>query len=48
VLLNAAAILSVEDNRWDRGLAVARDALDSGAALATLEHWIAKSNSFAS
>ena len=44
VLLNAAAILSVEDNGWEQGLAAAREAIDSGVALATLEAWIEKTN----
>ena len=47
VILNAAAVLNVRDNRWDLGLAAAREAIDSGAALATLEKWIEKTNTYA-
>lgn len=46
VLLNAAAALSLETNDWPAGLAAARAAIDSGTALAKLEQWIAKTNSF--
>ncbi|MCA9938774.1 MAG: anthranilate phosphoribosyltransferase [Anaerolineales bacterium] len=46
VLLNAAAALSLECNDWEAGLAEARAAIDSGAAIAKLEQWIAKTNSF--
>jgi anthranilate phosphoribosyltransferase len=46
VLLNAAAVLSVEHSDWLRGLQAARAAIDSGAALDTLEAWIAKTNSY--
>ncbi len=46
VLLNAAAVLSVEDNDWQIGLERARAAIDSGAALATLDAWIAKTKSY--
>ncbi len=46
VLLNAAAALSLESNDWMAGLAAARASIDSGAALAKLEQWIAKTNSF--
>lgn len=42
VLLNAAAVLGVADNDWQRGLALARESIDSGAALDTLERWISK------
>lgn len=44
VLLNAAAVLGVADNDWQRGLAQARESIDSGAALATLERWVEKTN----
>lgn len=44
VLLNAAAVLGVADNNWQRGLALARESIDSGAALETLERWIEKTN----
>ncbi len=46
VVLNAAAVLSVEQNDWEGGLQAARAAIDSGAALDTLNAWIAKTNSF--
>jgi anthranilate phosphoribosyltransferase len=46
VLLNAAAVLSVEHNDWQRGLDKARTAIDSGAAQDTLNAWIDKTNSF--
>lgn len=47
VLLNAAAVFSVVDNDWQRGLAKAREAIDSGAALDALENWIAMTRRFA-
>lgn len=40
VLLNAAAALSLQDGDLLRGLASARQSIDSGAALETLEAWI--------
>ncbi len=40
VLLNAAAALSMADDDWEQGLARAQQAVDSGAALDTLERWI--------
>ena len=46
VLLNAAAVLCVEDGAWEKGLEQARDAIDSGAALETLDAWIEKTNTF--
>ena len=46
VLLNAAIALSVGDSDWQAGYAKAKASLDSGAALATLENWVAKTNSF--
>ncbi|HEX6384138.1 MAG TPA: anthranilate phosphoribosyltransferase [Anaerolineae bacterium] len=46
VLLNAAAILSVESGDWAAGLAQAQQSIDSGAALHTLEAWIEKTNQF--
>lgn len=46
VLLNAAAVLSVEHNDWQRGLDKVRMAIDSGAAQDTLDAWIEKTNSF--
>ncbi len=44
VLLNAAAALSVDCNDWAAGLAEARESIDSGAALNTLNRWIEKTN----
>jgi anthranilate phosphoribosyltransferase len=46
VLLNAAAVLGVEVDDWQTGLARARGAIDSGAALHTLDSWIKQTNSF--
>jgi anthranilate phosphoribosyltransferase len=46
VLLNAAAALSVEHNDLAAGLAAAREAIDSGKALATLAAWVEKTNSY--
>ena len=46
VLLNAAALLSIECSDWQAGLAEARAAIDSGRALAVLDNWVAKTNSF--
>ena len=46
VLLNAAATLSVECHDFVAGLEEAREAIDSGKALQTLERWIEKTNSF--
>jgi anthranilate phosphoribosyltransferase len=46
VLLNAAGALALENNDWPAGLAAARQAIDSGAALATLDAWIEKTNGF--
>jgi len=47
VLLNAAAALGVADDDWLASLEKARASIDNGRALATLEAWIAKTNSFA-
>ncbi|MCA9947417.1 MAG: anthranilate phosphoribosyltransferase, partial [Anaerolineales bacterium] len=44
VLLNAAAVLSLERADWAVGLAAARESIDSGAALDTLQRWIEKTN----
>jgi anthranilate phosphoribosyltransferase len=46
VLLNAAAALSLETGDWGGGLAAAAVAIDDGGALATLDNWIAMTNSF--
>jgi anthranilate phosphoribosyltransferase len=46
VLLNAAATLSVECHDFAAGLDEARQSIDSGKALATMERWIEKTNSF--
>jgi anthranilate phosphoribosyltransferase len=46
VVLNAAAGLSLESGEWESGLAAARQAIDSGAALHTLERWLAKTQDF--
>lgn len=46
VLLNAAAVLSLESGDWEQGLRQVRDVIDSGAALRTLEKWVAKTRSF--
>ena len=46
VLLNAAAALSIDHNDMAAGLAAAREAIDSGKAVAALNAWIAKTNSF--
>ncbi|MFO7684091.1 MAG: anthranilate phosphoribosyltransferase, partial [Chloroflexota bacterium] len=44
VLLNAAAALSIDHNDLAAGLAQAREAIDSGKALAALEAWLEKTN----
>jgi anthranilate phosphoribosyltransferase len=41
VLLNAAAALTLDGDAWPPAVARAREAIDSGAALACLEAWIA-------
>jgi anthranilate phosphoribosyltransferase len=46
VLLNAAAVLSLETGDWDAGLSAAAEAIDSRAALETLDNWVAMTNSF--
>lgn len=46
VLLNAAAALGLETNDLPAGLAAARETIDSGAALRTLEAWITFTNGF--
>lgn len=47
VVLNAAAVLSLESGDWQSGLAAAREAIDSGAAAHTLDKWLAKTQQFA-
>lgn len=47
VLLNAAAALCTEDGDWQTGLARARESIDSGAALAKLNAFIAFSRALA-
>lgn len=47
VLLNAAAALTTEEDDLSQGLAMARESLDSGAALDVLERFIRMSQSFA-
>lgn len=46
VLLNAAAALSIDCNDWQAGLEEAKQSLNSGRALATLQAWVAKTNQF--
>lgn len=46
VLLNAAAALSAECGDWAAGLDEAREAINSGRALAKLKAWITKTQSF--
>jgi anthranilate phosphoribosyltransferase len=46
VLLNAAAALSLDDQDLGAGLEKARESIDSGRALRTLEEWIEMTNSF--
>lgn len=46
VLLNAAAVLSLETGDWAAGLAAAAESVDSGAALGALDNWVAMTNSF--
>ena len=46
VLLNAAAALSLESGDWAAGLQTATEAIDSGAALGTLDSWVGMTNSF--
>jgi anthranilate phosphoribosyltransferase len=48
VLLNAAAAIYLESNDWPSSLDSARRSIDSGAALETLDAWIARTRSFAS
>lgn len=46
VVLNAAAVLSLETGDWAAGLARATRAIDNGAAMQTLENWVGMTNSF--
>ena len=46
VLLNAAVALSTQTRDFPAGLAKARASIESGQALATLNAWITKTNSF--
>jgi anthranilate phosphoribosyltransferase len=46
VLLNAAAALSLDDGYLANGLARARQSIDSGAALTTLDAWISATRHF--
>jgi len=46
VLLNAAGALCLETKDWNVALTQARETIDSGAALNTLETWIAKTQSY--
>lgn len=46
VVLNAAATLAVECDDLNAGIAEAKEAIDSGAALKTLDDWVAISNRF--
>lgn len=46
VLLNAAAALSIDCGDMKAGLAEARESIESGAALRTLDAWVKKTNSF--
>jgi anthranilate phosphoribosyltransferase len=46
VLLNAGAALSMETGDWRAGLAAATEAIERGAALHTLDNWVAMTNSF--
>jgi anthranilate phosphoribosyltransferase len=46
VLLNAAAALALSCNDLAAGLEEARESIDNGHALRTLEAWIEKTNSF--
>ncbi len=47
VVLNAAAVLSLESSDWATGLAAAREAIDSGAAQNTLDKWLVRTQRFA-
>jgi anthranilate phosphoribosyltransferase len=46
VLLNAAAAICLETGDWHQSLQNARQAIDSGAALQTLDSWISKTKGF--
>ena len=47
VALNAAAVLGVQDNDWQGGLAQAYESIDNGAALEALDCWVAKTKGYA-
>lgn len=47
VILNAAGALCLGTNDWNMALTQARESIESGAALSTLETWIAKTQSYA-
>ncbi|MDX1414582.1 MAG: anthranilate phosphoribosyltransferase [Candidatus Promineifilaceae bacterium] len=46
VLLNSAAVLSLDGRDWSTCLETVRHSIESGAALRTLNEWIAKTNSY--
>lgn len=46
VILNAAAVLSLETGDWQEGLVRARETIDSGAALYKLDEWVKRTNNF--
>jgi anthranilate phosphoribosyltransferase len=46
VLLNAAAAIYLVNGGWHASVEEAKRAIDSGAALQTLEEWIAKTRSY--
>ena len=46
VLLNAAAVLTLDTGDWTDGLSRAAASIDNGAALHTLQNWVAMTNSF--
>lgn len=46
VVLNAAAVLSLETGDWNAGLDAARETIDSGAAERTLNAWVAMTQGF--
>lgn len=46
VLLNSAAVLTLDGSEWQASLAAVRHSINSGAALRTLNEWVALTNSF--